>query len=491
MPSWPLLFAVGVFALALWAQGDALVGVFYDDGIYVTGAKALAEGAGYRNIHLPGAPPIVHYPVLYSLVLSVLWRVWPVFPANVALFRLANAVLMAGSAWMVASHASRLAMPGWVRWLAMAAGFTTFPLLTIIQLQLSEPLFLVLVAAAIALADRDEAGTSAAFAAGVLAGLAVLTKSVGVSVMLGVPVGFWMRGRRAAALLSFGAAVLIALPWTLWVAVHAPHIDPRLANYTTYFDEARQAGLRSILDGLKLRALAPITFLTLPRWPPWGVSVLGALMLASLAWGGVVSARRAPALVVTVALYFLIVSLWPFPPHRFVWIVMPWLALLIGAGCVKAWRRGPVTRAGAAVLLLAVTYGYLPREGASIAHAGFATASADISRSFRVLIPSIAAEIPADAVVASEDEALVYLYTGRRSVPSHLFRWAGLGTEPLPEDQRLRYWCETGVTHLAVTAPADPAAQIVAHLVGRPDSTFTRLFQVTNGPGLYRFRCPR
>jgi hypothetical protein len=35
-----------VFAVALWAQTSAMVGVFYDDGIYVAIAKALAEGSG-------------------------------------------------------------------------------------------------------------------------------------------------------------------------------------------------------------------------------------------------------------------------------------------------------------------------------------------------------------------------------------------------------------------------------------------------------------
>lgn len=58
----------------LWAQSDALVGVFYDDGIYVTAGKALAEGQGYRHIHLPDAPPDVHHPPLYPLVLALAWR---------------------------------------------------------------------------------------------------------------------------------------------------------------------------------------------------------------------------------------------------------------------------------------------------------------------------------------------------------------------------------------------------------------------------------
>ena len=92
---WPALVALGVFVTALWAQTNAMVGVFYDDGLYVVLAKALATGDGFRFIHLPGAPPGVHYPFLYPAALSVLWRVWPAFPANVTLFQLFDSAMLA------------------------------------------------------------------------------------------------------------------------------------------------------------------------------------------------------------------------------------------------------------------------------------------------------------------------------------------------------------------------------------------------------------
>lgn len=81
---WPGLLGLVVFAIALWAQTDALAGVFYDDGIYLSLARSLAEGEGFRYGHLPGDPAGVRYPFLYPYVLSFLWRVWPSFPANLA-----------------------------------------------------------------------------------------------------------------------------------------------------------------------------------------------------------------------------------------------------------------------------------------------------------------------------------------------------------------------------------------------------------------------
>ncbi|MGH7751951.1 MAG: hypothetical protein ACREN5_03970, partial [Gemmatimonadales bacterium] len=104
------LLSLGVFVLVLWVQNDALVGVFYDDGIYVMAGKALAEGHGYRHIHLPDALPGVHHPPLYPLMLALAWRLWPAFPQNLTLFQLMDALCLAGAAWIMASHATRLGL---------------------------------------------------------------------------------------------------------------------------------------------------------------------------------------------------------------------------------------------------------------------------------------------------------------------------------------------------------------------------------------------
>ena len=74
------------------------VGVFEDDGIYVVLAKSLATGQGYRYLNLPGAPVAAHYPPGFPLMLAALWTLWPAFPENVALFKLANVILLAVAA---------------------------------------------------------------------------------------------------------------------------------------------------------------------------------------------------------------------------------------------------------------------------------------------------------------------------------------------------------------------------------------------------------
>ncbi|MGA3203317.1 MAG: hypothetical protein ABSF12_12590, partial [Bryobacteraceae bacterium] len=51
-----------------------------DDGIYMTTAKALAAGEGYRHPNLPGHPFATKYPPLFPLFLSMAWRITPDFP---------------------------------------------------------------------------------------------------------------------------------------------------------------------------------------------------------------------------------------------------------------------------------------------------------------------------------------------------------------------------------------------------------------------------
>src|SRR5262245_59419757 len=60
------------------------LGQTYDDGIYWVTAKALAAGAGYRNIFLPGEPYMVKYPPAYPMFMSLAWRAQPEFPRNLS-----------------------------------------------------------------------------------------------------------------------------------------------------------------------------------------------------------------------------------------------------------------------------------------------------------------------------------------------------------------------------------------------------------------------
>ena len=152
-----LLLAAG-FVLALLLTGPLKVGLWRDDAVYLATAKSLADGHEYRNPHLPGAPYQTKYPILYPLVVSLVWRLWPAFPANVHVVQVVNVLLWTLGSWLAYVLMRRLW--GIPRWLAACAvilafiGPSTVPLL---QVAMSEPLYLCLsMGALLALVPRDE-----------------------------------------------------------------------------------------------------------------------------------------------------------------------------------------------------------------------------------------------------------------------------------------------------------------------------------------------
>lgn len=97
-----LVLAILASSYLFWCARDApAVGVFGDDGFYLTAAQSIVEGRGYRMPSLPGAPYQTKYPPLYPLLLSVVWKIAPVWPSNVPYFMLLSCLIWAGPAGQV------------------------------------------------------------------------------------------------------------------------------------------------------------------------------------------------------------------------------------------------------------------------------------------------------------------------------------------------------------------------------------------------------
>jgi hypothetical protein len=351
-------------------------------------------------------------------------------------------------------------------------------------------MFMALFAGAVFLADGDEVGPLGAVLVGIVAGLAALTRSIGVAVIAGVAVGLLLRGRRRESLIATTVALLVTAPWFLWVANHATQVDPRIAaNYGTYGTAAQQAGIRAFLAGLDLRALVPLAKLLLPVDATWIRIPLSILLLAVGIAGAVIIARRGPAFIASLIAYTAIVTVWPFTPDRFMWVVTPWVIALIGWGIAWAWNRGRAYRVVSAAIALTFLVGYVPREVVSLRHRAFATTALDLSLADRVLLPSIDDGVPKDAVIAAEGEATIYLYTGRLAVPNRLFRWSGRSLEYFPVPDVQRFLCDSKVNYIALSAPGSEGAPVVKALSSDDKGEVAPAFAVTGGPALYRFQC--
>ncbi len=165
-------------------------GRFHDDSIYLSSAKALADGQGYVMPSVPGEPSQTKYPPLYPWLLSLVWHIWPSFPQNLVPAFWINA--LAGAAFFLGCFfVLRQLGIGQAPALGLAAvcGFhpTTLHLATTL---LSDLPFMALSVGASALAwaaavrfgGRKIPGLW--LWAGAVAALAVMTRSIGIAFVL-------------------------------------------------------------------------------------------------------------------------------------------------------------------------------------------------------------------------------------------------------------------------------------------------------------------
>ncbi len=195
-------------------------------------ARSIAAGDGYppSALLLQGGPTAFRGPA-YPFVLG---GVYALSGDSVSAGRLAGAALGALTVLLVYLVASRI----WSRRVGLvAAGMTAvFPPLVLLSRELlSESLFLVLMLAAVlcVLAFRASGGAARwAVAAGAACGLAVLTRNVGVVLILPVALGVWtlrpLLGGRAllAPLLVALCAALVVTPWAIRNAVEFGRFIP-------------------------------------------------------------------------------------------------------------------------------------------------------------------------------------------------------------------------------------------------------------------------
>jgi hypothetical protein len=451
-----IVVAVLTAAVGALALNRQLVGVFYDDGLYAGIAVALATGQGYVYPHLPGTPEAVHYPPLWPVLLAPLFAAFSLDTAAL-LGKVLNLLLAAAGAGLVAWHAARTRLlgddaPPWLAPALVAAAAATIPVLAIQAVLFSEPLFSVLLAAAVIFADAPPHGLrpgAAAGLAGCAAALGLLTRSIGVAAGVGV-VLYLLVVRRAPwrhLAAAAGPVGLAALGWGLWLGRHHGGIDPAMAmNYGSYFETVRAAGLGVFWPSLR-DLPRPLGNLTL-HWLPAPVFDYG-FGAAALVVGvyGIAHLLPRSAIAWVLIPYVAILAVWPFPGDRFIWSILPWLALVWTAGALALVRRWRLLRLPLALLAGVMLVGWGGVQVPGFAHRWWGTAAGRISDNFRELLPRLGS-LPEGAVLATDDEALVWLYTRRTSVPFSGYTYRGRTTVlPTPVEHRA-YLERQGVSHI-------------------------------------------
>jgi hypothetical protein len=447
-----ILFASSL--LYVLAMRPSAFGSYHDDSIYVTTAKALAAGEGYRIISLPYEPAQTKYPAFYPFLLSLIWRLSPHFPQNLVLMMLLSVVATVG---FLALSFRYLTRQGYATsWEALAVvavaaiNWRTMILATSIS---TEMVYGVLSILALSLAEkvaRQKGDWVAKMALGVLMGLAFLTRSSGAALLIAVGVYFVAGKRFKSVIVPLALGAMFVLGWVAWCYFERTTANGvNVAYYTSYLSHLREvvtelqardqtSALIALLSVLARNALMlivvsiPVVCLGIDyNW----VLYLGFAFLFVAAGFVRDIARGCRILHVYIICYLVLHLFWlPFVSYdRFLMPILPFLLLWLlrelrtmaslvrremgsGTGMTRKASAGVIGLALAGLVAAAI-YNY-----ASGLYFPFASASIrkDVGPSSpdRQAIEWINSNTaPTDVLICSRDP-MYYLYTGRKATRS-------------------------------------------------------------------------
>jgi hypothetical protein len=434
----PFIVPIIVLLVAILSITPWPVGAFEDDGIYAVLGKALATGEGYRMINLPGAPNATHYPPGYPLVVAALWRLWPAFPDNIVVFKFANAFFLAAAALGAFTFVHRrLGLPTWGAALIALGGSLSVVVLYVTGLVMSEPLFLAVLFASLPAAERSatDGTVRSAVIAGLLLGALTLVRTLGGAAIMALLGVLLLRRHWRAALAFVAAAAVLLVPWQLWVGAHQQEIAPVLLGkygaYGPWLSDGYRAGGLAFARDVVVENLeqmdAMLSFVLMPvasRWPR--LIILIAAVATGVA-GLVLLGRRAPVTRLFVVVYVMIILLWPFEPDRFMIALWPFLVLIAGVAIAATGRWTPATRWPRAVRavslagMLAVVGGHAAYNWRGYSNRWWESVQRQAGESAKPLVEWVARHTGPEDVVSTEHDLIVYLYSGRRAVPTGTF----------------------------------------------------------------------
>jgi hypothetical protein len=241
-----LLLFLTIYLLRL----DRVAGLIVDDAWYVLLAKSLASGQGYTIINSPSPGILPFYPPGFPLLLSLVFRFAPEFPANVWLLKSVSIAAMLGVGVMSYRYFVRdRALPRLVAFgIAAATVFYPAQVFLATSTVMSECMFMLVQLLTIVVIERvaregqSKRAWGYALAGAVLASYAFLTRSVAVGLIVAVFAYLLKERLIRAALIFAAAAALFVGSWMLYARAHAPTAEQRaeqggniVQSYATQF----------------------------------------------------------------------------------------------------------------------------------------------------------------------------------------------------------------------------------------------------------------
>ena len=461
-PSIALAFTLVLFILYLtWLHPSNWFGRYGDDALYFSSAQGLADGRGYIIPSLPGDPPQTKYPVLYPWLLSRIWQWNPSFPSNVQQGIFLTAFF---SCWfLVAAFQLLRKLHGVGDWTALVivflCAFDPYFLFFGGALLTDVP-FMALTLASALVADnamRTSRRLAPAVLVGVVAGLSMMMRSVGVAVIAGIlAAALFRRAFRQAGAFCLSAAIFVGP--IVWALVR-PLTDKRPASasgiastlrgwqQTDFFLTSyvkmwmfsvpnRQVFWVMLRTNIEGAILAPATYWlspTLDIGHGLAQNCVGVLVGALSCAGILRQARRQEwkPLHFILTLYLATIVLWNYPiMDRFLRLFLPlflaglWVETkFLGGLALARLRSAGLAGEGLVAAAFAGGLGLLTGVAAWNYTVGNRPVLAALSQRLR-LVTGEKVQVydwirkktdPSDIIVANGD-AMLYLYTGRKAV---------------------------------------------------------------------------
>jgi hypothetical protein len=283
----------------------------------------------------------------------------------------------------------------------------------------------------------DEADWRSALFVGLAGGALAMVRTTGMFVLPAFALVLLTRRKFVPAACALVGGAVFLVPWHVWVAAHGSEIAPVLLGkygpYDAWLGNAvREHGLPFVWDVIvrNVRALYGMVWVmftgseTSPSILRPPAAIVATTLIAIGAWR---LARRAPVTIWFLAAYMALVVVWPFEPTRFVWALLPLFCAMLALGIGFVAERRPAT-----TLLRLARYAALAACGVLVAGFGWYNVNGVRQKWVDSVPRAIAGRAtpvvewvrrstrPTD-VIATEDDPLVYLYTGRRAIPVGTF----------------------------------------------------------------------
>jgi hypothetical protein len=455
--------AIAVVVGALKLASPHFIG--HDDGIYTALGASLAQHGDYRLINLPSQPPETKYPPLYPALLSAVWLVMPTPPGNILALKAVNALLLgvlAGLYWLLLRRVGNLTPLD--RILGVAVFISLPGIFSFSDLLVSELLFVTILLLILLSIPRNHTSLTPGrlVLVGVLAGAAVLTRTVGVALVAAAAWHIWRTvGLRQAGIVLAAAAVVVA-PWLVWRnVVFDGSTGPLERYYLVYETSAWEWAIRDPLFASRVILANGVVYL---RGAPvvFGLYAPPVLTLTGLATlAGTWSYPREDRVLLgrVVLCYCLLIIGHPLPMERYLVPLVPIATLLLTAGSASA-RTLLVNRRTAAELVAIVPLAALLVGNLAWLHHcattraqgpqwHFGRRAAIAWSGFEEVFRWVKTHTATDAVIASAFDPVYFIHTGRRGVRPWVHQ---------PE----RYTSACGPRMLPDSSPALVAAELDA-----------------------------